>query len=185
MLNIWREASMGKHIVADVGGYDGIFGIIAALGNPLSSVYIFEPEPINFKQIQKNIELNKLSNVKLVESAVSDQHGTVHFDRHIGGTGGKIANKGYEVRCTTLDTFFSGKPQPTLMKIDIEGAEGRALSAAGNLLASKPAILLEAHWAFLPRYGDSLQSILTMVNRYGYKTLWLDETHVANHYWLY
>ena len=181
MFNIWREASRSKHTVVDLGGYNGIFGIISALANPESKVYIFEPDPTNCKQIRKNISLNHLSNVELIESAVADKNDTVHFDRHTGGTGGKISKEGCEVSCITLNTFFKNKDNPTLMKVDIEGAEQRMFEGAKQVIKSKPEILLEAHWAFLPRYGDNLESSLGIIKEFGYKTLWLDGTNVANH----
>jgi len=185
MFDLWREASKNARIIADLGGYDGIFSIIAALSNPDSHTYIFEPEPTNIKQIKRNLALNNISNVTVVEAAVSDTNDTVLFDRHVGGTGGKIVNdNGYEVTATTLDSFFEGKQYPTLMKIDVEGAEQKCLEGATKLLKEKPRILLEAHWAFLPRYGSDLQSLLKLVELHGYEKLWLDETHVANHYWL-
>jgi len=69
-------------------------------------------------------------------------------------------------------------------EVNVEGAEQKCLEGATKLLKEKPRILLEAHWAFLPRYGSDLQSLLKLVELHGYEKLWLDETHVANHYWL-
>ncbi|OGY90818.1 MAG: hypothetical protein A3H70_03750 [Candidatus Komeilibacteria bacterium RIFCSPLOWO2_02_FULL_48_11] len=186
LLKIWKKQSENKNIVVDLGGYNGIFGLISAAANPASRVYIFEPDTINYNHIKVNINLNQVKNVEVVKAAVADQTGPVSFNLHAGGPGGSIADSGLEVDCWKLDDFFQHRELPTLMKFDIEGAECRALLGAKQILIkNKPAMLLEVHQKFLSRYGDSTQVIDRFLQAIGYKKLWLDQNEFTTHYWVH
>lgn len=187
LLSIWREQSAEKNVVFDVGGYNGIFGLASGLANPESRVYIFEPDPINCQHIEENITLNHLQNTELIKAAISDKTEKARFSSHEGGSGGWLANAGFEVNCCSLDDFCEKHGiAPTLIKIDIEGAEFRALSGAKQILEKhKPRILLEIHQKFLSRYGNSLQDIDNILEQLGYKKLCLEQNERTSHFWLY
>ena len=61
-----------NHTVLDIGAHIGYFTIIMA--KQAKQVYAFEPEPRNFHTLQKNINLNELSNVKLYNRAVAEHN---------------------------------------------------------------------------------------------------------------
>lgn len=62
--------------VLDVGAHIGYHTLIAArLVGSQGRVYSFEPEPSNFAQLSKNVELNGLDNVTLVQKAISNKSG--------------------------------------------------------------------------------------------------------------
>jgi hypothetical protein len=66
------------------------------------------------------------------------------------------------VRAVTLDTFCAEHGlQPTLVKLDVDGAEARVLRGATSFLAARRGVLLiEVHpWA-LGRLGDSEEAVL-------------------------
>ncbi|MDO8499665.1 MAG: FkbM family methyltransferase [bacterium] len=175
-----------------MGGYNGIFGLISAKVNPTAEVFIFEPEPENFKHIQNNITLNGLANVTVLRMAISDKKGTVKFRDHAGGTGGNIAEtdglEDIEVACTTIDSWLEeNKKTPTLIKLDIEGAEFRALQGMSKLLtmSSDLKILLEVHQMFLERFGNSEKEIWKLFQNMKYDSIWLDQNRLTTHYWVY
>lgn len=184
-LELWKKKSESRNIVYDIGGYNGIYGLVSAIANPESIVYIFEPEPINCDCIKKNIELNGLKNVKLIQGALSNKTRKVMFDMHRGGTGGKIAADGEEIDCWKLDDFIEENEAPTLIKCDIEGAEYLALTGARETLAAKkPEILLEVHKKFLSRFGHSEQDVYDLLDQMGFKKDKIDETGHSIHYWV-
>ena len=122
--------------VVDLGANIGYFTLLAAriVGNK-GKVYAFEPEPLNYSLLTKNIDLNGYENVVAVQKAISDATGKVRFfldkkdtgahTMYQHGTGGEFI----EVESTTLDDFFADKGQTiNVIKMDVEGAEMAALS---------------------------------------------------------
>ncbi len=134
-------------MVYDIGGYNGIYGLLYAKSHPQAEVTIFEPDDINADHIDRNIELNGLKNCRLMRAAVTDHDGTVSFSQ--GGRSKEHMRAGGKmVKAVTLAAL----PRADLIKIDAEGAEGRILST----LKYRPTILLELHEpSFLNRYGDT------------------------------
>jgi len=166
-------------IFYDIGSSVGLFSIHAA--NKLSNgkVISFEPDPENQKCLEKNYKLNKLSNYKLMPIAVGE-----HLDKlelFTSGSNGfspslKKVN-GIEssilVDVNSIDNLIVGKeiPLPTVIKIDIEGAEFIALKGMKNLLASKekPRILfIELHPEFLPSFNTTVDEILKFMQQFEY-----------------
>ncbi len=140
-MGIWRLYATRSSRIYDIGGFNGIFGLTAAKTNPSAQVVIFEPDPINQKHIQKNIELNGLTNCTLERCAVSDFDGesTFSFD----GTTYSMVGKGEEkIECRTLDSF----PPAGLIKIDAGNSEAAAILGGKKTIAEKrPLILMQTH----------------------------------------
>lgn len=134
--------------IFDFGGYDGMYGLLAATVNKDAQVLIVEPDPINAKQIQKNITLSGLTNVQVIQAAVGVTSGTVHFALHNGATAGKVEENGImEVKSMTLsDCALQVGASPKLIKFDVVGAEHGALLASREILSqSGISILLESY----------------------------------------
>lgn len=196
LLKMWKNNRVGGGkkgaVILDIGGYNGIFGLISAHTNPNAEVFIFEPDPTNYQQIVVNVSLNKLTNITVLQMAVSDKKGTVQFRDHKGGTGGNISEKGefatLEVPCTTVDEWAHKYNKiPTLIKWDIEGAEYRGLVGMQNLFAKTKNIqmLLEVHQLFLERFGNTEKEIADLLSQHKYAALWLDQNKYTTHYWVY
>ncbi len=187
LLDIWGKACEEKKIIVDIGGYNGIYGLIAAKANPKSTVYIFEPDVLNAEQIEKNIRLNDLTNIILVQSAISNNSGKELFTVS-GETGGHITEGGIPVDSLTIDDFFMNRELPDLYKIDIEGAELLCLEGAKSILTKKPAdLLVEVHGELIKNYGGSLAQFDDFVENIGYKKEHLKsiEKLSINYYWVY
>ena len=70
--------------VADIGANLGIHSILMEKCG--WNVAAYEPDPGHAKILRRNLELNKSSNVNLIEAAVSDKPGTLEFVRVLGNT---------------------------------------------------------------------------------------------------
>ncbi len=186
-----RQSESGPQVVLDIGGYVGTYGLISAIANPESQVFIFEPDTTNFKQIEANIKLNGLTNASVVQMAVSDVVGKIFFNNIPGGEGGSIANSdsgNSSIDCTTIDTWTEKiGSMPTLIKLDVEGAEFRALTGGLGLLkkSNKLRILLEVHYNLLKKFGDSQEKLWQLLKGSGYDNFYLDTTEWNDHYWIY
>jgi FkbM family methyltransferase len=135
----------------DLGANVGFFTLLAArLVGPTGAVVAFEPDPHNARTLRANVARNGLGHVTVVEQGVADTSGTLRFNVQ-DSTMSRLAEEGedgIEVPVTTLDDFLAGGAvrRPTLVKLDIEGAEVGALRGATQLLADDaPEIICEVH----------------------------------------
>lgn len=147
-------------VVYDIGGHAGYMSLLfASLVGPNGRVFTFEPSPVNYPRLRRNIEANHRANVVVVNAAVSDQEGVACFEE--AGTMSKIVSgDGAEgtatarVRTLRLDDFVYGEshPPPDFLKLDIEGHAGAAIVGMTRILAERhPRILCELHDALEER----------------------------------
>jgi FkbM family methyltransferase len=141
-------------IVYDVGGHAGYMSLLfSSLVGPNGRVFTFEPSPVNYPRLRRNIEANHKANVVLTNAAVSDQDGVAGFRE--GGTMSHIvtgnATQGdaiINVRTIRLDDFVYGEshPVPDFLKLDIEGHAGAALGGMKRILSERhPKMFVELH----------------------------------------
>lgn len=133
----------------DVGSCIGNHTLFFAVACEADLVVSFEPVPELFAHQREVMELNRLSNVELVNAAVGDHEGSVRFERagagnigmgRVGGAGG------VEVRQTTVDATLAGRDVPPvrLVKLDVEGYNVPALRGArATLERHRPDVFVE------------------------------------------
>jgi FkbM family methyltransferase len=138
--------------VLDLGAHKGSFTVRAALA--ADQVVAVEPAPYNIVRLRRNLELNGIDNVVLVEGAVGAAPGwtQMRLDAKQSGVGSiarDAANSGEvrDVPVETLEELLGRAGNPVdLMKMDIEGAESDVLSAASpQILRRIHRIVLEYH----------------------------------------
>jgi FkbM family methyltransferase len=153
-----REVIRPGDTLYDVGANIGLITLVTALHPSGASVRIhsFEPEPGNCAHLRRNLELNGLvDRVQAHALALGADKGEAVL--HVRGAEGEgrhsiVTDKGssgsIRVPLTTADEFARsvGDP-PDIVKIDVEGAEGRVLRGMESLLQSgRPReLLLEIH----------------------------------------
>lgn len=135
--------------VLDVGAHTGYYTMLfATLAGASGKVIAFEPDPTNCKFLRRHVAINRLSNVSVVQAAVSDQAGRSNFALGTGsGTGRLGATGSLNVRTVDLDGYCADEGvRPSLIKMDVEGAELLALAGARGLLErSRPTLILSTH----------------------------------------
>lgn len=141
----------------DIGAHIGLFALIGGrLVGDSGHVGAFEPMPENFDRLRANIEGNALGNVEAHCVALSDEEGSGAFvtlgsslKGHFAQGKDRVAEGVVRVHTRTVDTIVSrGGRIPDLLKIDVEGAEGRVIrGAAETMRAHRPAIVIEIHSA--------------------------------------
>jgi FkbM family methyltransferase len=126
-------------VVWDVGANVGIFSVVGA--SMADSVVAFEPIPSNVTRIRENLTLNgnsaTIQRLALSDSndgtqlAVSSPSGTGAFGIVGNGDGREMVS----VRTAPGDDLVSGGlPAPTVLKIDVQGAELAVLSGLSESL---------------------------------------------------
>lgn len=141
----------------DVGANIGCITALASrLVGPRGTVVAIEPSPPIIAALQETVARNDLLNVRIVAAAVSDRdHELPLFagpSSNIGKTttvahGGSLREQG-RVRAAPLGSLVTREQLATarLIKIDVEGAEDRALAgmvASVDALASDAELLVE------------------------------------------
>jgi len=155
LLHLDRFISPGM-VVVDGGASCGIYTIAAAkLVGSTGKVFSFEPAVGTFSILRKNIDLNRLENVRAYRAALSDTDGKAVFYHNVAGPNGFSLGcprtPGLELQQEEVATYTLGRlareegvQRIGLIKLDVEGAEELALRGAGQLIAGvRPTIILE------------------------------------------
>lgn len=151
-----RHLSPGA-VFFDIGANVGFFTVLGArLVGDQGFVVAFEPVPENASQLKRNVQLNDFRHVMVVQAAISDELGTASFALPPGRRDtGHLASQTEdglpttEVQVLTIDHWLRefGALEPTVLKIDTEGAEIDVLRGSRETLrTARPAILVEVHW---------------------------------------
>ena len=153
----------------DVGANVGFFTLLgSALVGPHGRVVAFEPLPGNVALLRENLELNGVANTTVIPAAVAETPGTGMLSESSSSSQGSLGNEGVTVPLVALDALLAEGtiPSPSVMKVDVEGAESRVLAGARTLLSkSRPLIFLSTHgirqhqacWSYLAGIGYELR----------------------------
>jgi FkbM family methyltransferase len=175
----------------DIGANGGIFTVIAANKVGVKGhVYAFEPGLRELEILRRNIEINNLKNVTVIESAVGDATGKTRFAISQDGAMNSLAENSHpgqkieswqEVQITTLDDFLKSAEinRVDFIKIDVEGAEKLVIEGATNLLCSqdKLTILFEASDYNSLAFGYSTKDLITKIQSKGFQVKYFSEQH--------
>lgn len=127
----------------DVGANIGVHACLA--GSTGADVIAFEPYPPNVRRLRENVELNEQGeHVDIQHVALADEPGVAAFDSGaVNSPGWPWASLGsaeetVEVRQATGDQLVGEKtvPPPTVVKIDVEGAEPLVIDGLAETLAN-------------------------------------------------
>ena len=168
----------------DIGAHIGYFTrLFSVLVGTEGKVYAFEPHPENFCLLQTNI--SRLANIVLLNKAISDTNGVNRLFMSNANSGSHslfqpvvmlrnhTVSPSLESEIVTLDTFWeeSGRPSIDFIKMDIEGAEPRALRGAQQLLRhnKKLTLITEFCPANLRAGGTEPEEFLDLLSSLGFR----------------
>lgn len=134
----------------DAGANIGFYTILAAnLVGPSGSVIAVEMMPDTAARLRHHIEINGLSNVEVIEKALSSIAGDLVTAHVTPGKFGQATiveraeGRVVEVETTTLDLLLKGSSMINLLKMDLEGAERIALKGGEEVLRRVKAVIFE------------------------------------------
>jgi FkbM family methyltransferase len=158
--------------VYDIGANAGFYSLLASVVvGSKGRVYAFEPLPRNIHFLNAHLRLNRITNVEIMEAAVSDKTGQAYFDDSPGSSMGHLAPEGnMKVETVKIDELVAENQirPPDYLKIDVEGGEVFVLSGARKTLENfHPRIFLATHGpeihreccAFLNGLGYTLEAL--------------------------
>jgi FkbM family methyltransferase len=166
--------------VLDIGANIGYYTLIFAnlVGNE-GKVFAFEPDPMNFSLLKKNIKINRYKNVILENKAVSNKTGKIKlylgdsnrainriYDAKIGD-----ATKSIEIDAVKLDEYFKNYDKKIdFIKIDVEGSESSAFEGMSSILKKTRNLkmMTEFYPFLIKKFGGSPEQYLNLLLNFGF-----------------
>jgi FkbM family methyltransferase len=180
--------------VFDIGAHVGIFALGAAKRVGRSGqVVAFEPAPQTIAVLERHVAFNELQDIIRVEpGVVSDSTTPLSFFVYEESMAASLSRKNVEdlnpeqrrspaqevsVPSYTLDGYCREHGlTPSVIKIDVEGAEYRVLLGARELLSKHDiAILCEVHPKQMENCGGDSARFYALIEELGYEIKPLDE----------
>ena len=186
----------GAPVCLHVGASDGRHSYVMTQVAPLARIFAIEPSAFSYEVLKTTVAWHRIGDrVTPVHAAVADKAGELLLvtPRKMSGRMGRafayvaetrpegparpdLQDQGSEVQPTpvvTLDGFCAerGIAQVDFIRMDIEGAEQKALEGAEGILdRDRPNVLLEIHPAMLQaRFGGSAEAVVALFTRRGYR----------------
>jgi len=161
-------------IFYDVGANIGCY---AAFTGQHCETVAFEPHPENTISLEQNIDLSK-ANVDVFQLALSDESGTIPLTVSESGVPGEGQHSlGEEGDAINVETRIGDeliqernvKP-PTILKLDVEGAEGEVLRGLTQTLEQKDChtIYCELHPQKMAEWDDTPEGIQEFLKNKGF-----------------
>jgi FkbM family methyltransferase len=173
-------------VLLDVGAHVGHYTL--RLAGKASQVFAVEPNPAAVSGLRRNLALNDITNVTVLELAAWDEKTWLMLDDPHGHEGGgstrTVDSTGPDdtrsaVRADRLDASpeLHRLDRLDLVKLDVEGADLNALWGMAELLARhRPVLFVECHdYAGYYERAD-LEALLTELG-YGWEVAFTYETH--------
>jgi FkbM family methyltransferase len=175
--------------VVDIGANVGSHTLsMARLVGETGRTYAFEPVPWAVNKLKRNLALNKFKNIKVEQVALSDEnHERVEMkfrasfkieaaqgvDKH-----GRIEQDWWQecekvvTKMQTLDSYARENKlaRVDLIKLDVDGFEGKVIRGASNVLKQhRPILIMEIAPAWVSMRGDSVSEIVKQLKEIGYR----------------
>jgi hypothetical protein len=141
----------GSSVLLDIGAACGLYSVIAAQRCPATNIHCFEPEPVPRYILHKNNRMYCNGQLHIVPRFISSE------------------TKGTSV---ALDDYCASNGiKPTVIKMDIEGAEIRAVAGMRRIcLEDRPVILMEFHLRKLrEKWQTDPYEVIRILESYGYR----------------
>lgn len=153
----------------DIGANIGVYSIFAARAG--ANVVAFEPDPAFATHLTENVRLNNISSsVEIKQLALGDEAGSeVLYTMGTSGRSPTLAPK-EEREAINVEVERGDKidaTPPDVLKLDIEGAEVRALSGLSGLLEEIETVLVEVHPERITEFGDEVDDVYDILGQAG------------------
>jgi FkbM family methyltransferase len=181
-------------VFVDAGAHLGEYTVLAgAILHASGCVHAFEPRPDVFELLLQNVQLNHCQNVAARRTALWHERGVLEFELTPEpstsalriGRAVRAGSSLIRVQAETLDRYFDGPEmaKPSLIKMDVEGAELHVLRGARSLLAQAaeqaPILIVECEPPNLERFACSFADVYGFLRELGYGIyIWRQRTFV-------
>lgn len=164
----------------DVGANAGFFSVLAGrMVGSRGMVVAFEPVPGNAALVRRNAHLNRMTWITVLQSAVAATSGSEELVLAAYAGGGALESAGLPpdavgritVATIALDDLVAGGsvPPPSVVKVDVEGAEQDVLLGMRAVLAEhRPSLVLEFDGPTVEDVERKLVACKEILQEFGY-----------------
>lgn len=174
-------------IIYDIGSHAGYHSVYLASQLKNGKVIAFEPNPNCYEYLEENIDLNPQLNIFSENVAISNNNGVADFS--FGAPYERSArlenNPEWNViktKIIALDEYSKNHEAPTVLKIDVEGAEDLVINGAKQMLKNVRMIFLELHLTMIQGGKEGAQHLRNEIIEFGFKETFVqprrDEMHI-------
>jgi FkbM family methyltransferase len=182
IVHLLLKLTRAETTIFDVGANLGLMALPMLQACRTCRVVSFEPSPNSLRFLRQTVEAcTHRSRWSIVEKALSDVEGQSEF--FLAATTNSMFDglrsqerTGHQTSVTvpvsTLDKEWRelGRPTVSVIKIDVEGAEGLVLKGARELLKEMtPALVIEWVEDYLLRYDTPAEMILSIASEFDYR----------------
>jgi FkbM family methyltransferase len=166
----------------DIGAHLGYYSLLLAkCVGPVGRVVSFEAAPENFSTLQRNILINNLENVELINLAAYSESRMIGMSvspTDAGSGDWSISRRAngdsIQVQTISIDQFCeANQVLPDFLKIDVEGAEHDVLMGGRETIGrNQPTMLIELHHFD----GDlAANRVPDLLSKWNYRFQWLEK----------
>jgi len=168
-------------VVMDLGAFTGDYTIYAALrAGPTGKVIAFEPDPISYQMLVRNIAVNKLNNVIAIRKGIWSSDGFLRLSGCCFWAAlVESSEKKNSVPVCSLNSAIKdlNSDRVHFLKMDIEGGEIPALQGAGQLLARGTTVAIAAYHKWK---GETTAPLVQKIlESQGYRTWTCNPSHLT------
>ncbi len=167
-----------EEIFVDVGANTGYYTLNIASKLKEGKIISIEADPNTFKILEKNCDINKITNSEIHNVACSNHEGNIDFfktDKHSGINSilDQPENNNFnkiKIKSNTLDNILNSRfKKIDWIKIDVEGAELFVLEGAQETLNYTKHIIIEIHEHILEKNNQTSQQIINILEKNKFK----------------
>lgn len=177
----WMVRSVGSgDVFVDVGANIGFYTVLACkLVGDEGHVYAFDPDPVAFEILRRNVLLNGCDNVTLEQKAASNEPGEIELflakqnkgDHRIFQAEDE-ERESIAIEAVRLDDYFAGmENEIDFIKVDAQGADGAIIEGLERVLETNDHVRLALEFApwHLGQFGHSSADLLAFLEELDFR----------------
>ena len=191
---VFCERARFANTILDIGANWGYYTLLAGSVAPNARIVAFEPHPLWFQELKRNVTANRFENIQVENLALSDQCGNSSF--YLGSSPStsslvkeyhdKYDSTEINVNTLTLDEYMrehrqNGNKMIDLIKLDIEFHEGAMLAGAKSIIKKyNPDIICEvipdSDGTYNYEYRTAnREAVMDIMGKLGYSFYWISD----------
>jgi len=143
-------------VLVDIGANIGMFSLFISKKRPDITCYAFEPEPLNFTNLNQSKKANNLTKLNVFQLAIGKEECTLNLYKSNKNDGGHSLTRDSEQTDSSMPSFTPVQVMPLtktlppslpsldVIKIDVEGGEIEVIEGALDVIRKyRPMLVME------------------------------------------